>query len=260
MSLSYKHFRLKAFWIDNARTTTATQRCCFQDHFGVEMQTYPQNYYAIRVLYYWSKIYTKQISRGEEFYKLKPVYSVSFLNFKLLQEPGYHFNFHVLEKDRPQITLTNYFEIHIVELTEFLKTIPELASELECWIYLIREAGNMQEAEFKALKERNPVIEEAVEALQDISLDQKTRDYYEMRIKSERDFEAMKDYAYDKGIEQGIQKARKRAEKLQQVRDRKKSLRVAIKLKKSSHSLDSIAEIVELPLSYLQRFFQKIGI
>ncbi|MEM7182479.1 MAG: hypothetical protein AAF518_16310, partial [Spirochaetota bacterium] len=111
---------------------------------------------------------------------------------------------------------------------------------------------------------RNPIIKEAIEALQDISLDRKTRDYYELRLKSERDFNAREDYAYDRGIEQGInkgvQKERKRAEKLQQVRERKIALRTATKLKKSGMDIDFIIGIVELTESYLERFFKKARI
>ncbi|MEM7179532.1 MAG: hypothetical protein AAF518_01360 [Spirochaetota bacterium] len=81
---------------------------------------------------------------------------------------------------------------------------------------------------------------------------------------SEHDFYSLQDYAYGKGVEQGrkeaIQEERERAKKLQGIPKRKFSLHTALKLKRSSHSLDFIAEIVELPEEYLTRFFKRAGV
>ena len=88
----------------------------------------------------------------------------------------------------------------------FTKNMQDLESELDYWIYLLQKAEHLLEEDMRELKARNPIIEETFEALQDISLDRKIRDYYELRLKSERDFNAREDYAYDKGMEQGIER------------------------------------------------------
>ena len=230
------------------------------EHFGIEMQAYPQNYYGKRALFYWGKIYATQLNKGEDYPQLQKTYSISFLNFKLFHEPDCHSVFQVLKRNRPEIALTPNLEIHIFELAMFTKNMQELKSELDYWIYLLQKAAHLQEEDMRELKTRNPIIKEAIEALQDISLDRKTRDYYELRLKSERDFNAREDYAYDRGIEQGIQKERKRAEKLQQIQKRKDALRTAIKLKESGMGIDFITGIVELPENYISRFFKKIRI
>ena len=106
-------------------------------------------------------------------------------------------------------------------------------------------------------------LREAIEALKDISLDDKTRAYYEMRLKSERDFMAMRHYAYHeglkKGVEQGIEQERLLAEKvIEKERKRaehKSKLRTAINLKKEGAELKFISRITELPEAYLERFF-----
>ncbi|MCB1159551.1 MAG: PD-(D/E)XK nuclease family transposase, partial [Leptospiraceae bacterium] len=45
--------------------------------------------------------------------QLQPVYSVSFLNFNLLQIDNFHSTFQLLKKENPEIALTKDLEIHI---------------------------------------------------------------------------------------------------------------------------------------------------
>ncbi|MCB1157905.1 MAG: PD-(D/E)XK nuclease family transposase [Leptospiraceae bacterium] len=176
--------------------------------------------------------------------------------------------------------MTKDLEIHIIELPRFKGNLETLETELENWVYLLREAGQLKEREMSDLKIKNPVIREAVEALQDISLDNKTRNYYEMRLKAARDYEAMKDYAYkegrksgfEAGIEKGIEKGREqerllaqeeieKTQRLASIREKraehKKALRTAINLKKEGAELKFISRITELPEAYLERFFRK---
>ncbi|MCP5503111.1 MAG: hypothetical protein H7A25_24645 [Leptospiraceae bacterium] len=112
-------------------------------------------------------------------------------------------------------------------------------------------------------------LREAIEALKDISLDDKTRAYYEMRLKSERDFMAMRHYAYHEGLKKGKEEERLLAEKkiektqrLVSIREKraehKKALRTAIKMKHAGSSLDFISEMTELPKAYLEKFFKKV--
>ena len=251
-----------------------------KEHFNVEMQTSSQSFYGKRILYYWARLYTTQIDKGEEYGDLKPVYSISFLNFQMKQTRNFHSSFRLLEKDSPEIHLTKDLEIHIIELPRFKGNLETLETELENWVYLLREAGQLKEREMSDLKIKNPVIREAVEALQDISLDNKTRNYYEMRLKAARDYEAMKDYAYkegrksgfEAGIEKGIEKGREqerllaqeeieKTQRLASIREKraehKKALRTAINLKKEGAELKFISRITELPEAYLERFFRK---
>ncbi|MCP5503250.1 MAG: Rpn family recombination-promoting nuclease/putative transposase [Leptospiraceae bacterium] len=232
-----------------------------KQYFGIEMQAFPQKFYGKRILYYWAKLYSQQIVRGKKYSDLKPVYSVSFLNFKLLETENYHSIFRVLEAEGREIALTKDLEIHILELKKFLNTSGTQESNLEDWIYLIQKAEKLKEEDVKKLKIKNPVIREAVEALQDISLDRKTRNYYEMRLKTERDHEATIEYAFEEGLKKGKEEERllaeRQIEKERKRAEHKSKLRTAIKMKRAGSSLDFISEMTELPEAYLEKFFRK---
>ncbi|MCB1157689.1 MAG: Rpn family recombination-promoting nuclease/putative transposase [Leptospiraceae bacterium] len=214
---------------------------------------------------------SNRIRPGKKYSDLKPVYSVSFLNFKLLETENYHSIFRVLETSGREIALTKDLEIHILELKKFLNTSGTQESNLEDWIYLIQKAEKLKEEDVKKLKIKNPVIREAVEALQDISLDRKTRNYYEMRLKTERDHEATIEYAFEEGLKKGkeesIEKERfltqeiEKTQRLASIREKraehKSKLRTAINLKKEGAELKFISRITELPEAYLEKFFRK---
>ena len=161
----------------------------------------------------------------------------------------------------PEIALTKDLEIHIIELPKFLKQVEKLDTELENWLYFLGKAEHLQEKEMKELQERNPVMEEAIEALKDISLDDKTRAYYEMRLKSERDFMAMRHYAYHQGLKEGMEKERllaeRQIEKERKRAEHKSKLRTAINLMKMNLSIQAISIATELPEAYLEKFFRK---
>ncbi len=54
--------------------------------FNIEMQVFPQRFYATRVLYYWARLYSSQLQRGGEYNKLVKTYSINILDFTLIRE------------------------------------------------------------------------------------------------------------------------------------------------------------------------------
>ncbi|MCB1160403.1 MAG: hypothetical protein KDK45_23065, partial [Leptospiraceae bacterium] len=94
-------------------------------------------------------------------------------------------------------------------------------------------------------------------ALQDISLDRKTRNYYEMRLKTERDHEATIEYAFEEGLKKGKEESQHLASIREKRAEHKKALRTAINLKKEGAELKFISRVVELQEAYLEKFLRK---
>ena len=49
--------------------------------YHIEMQTQEERYFKYRSLYYWSKMYSTQIKKAEEYGSLKPVICINILDF-----------------------------------------------------------------------------------------------------------------------------------------------------------------------------------
>ncbi|MCB1178524.1 MAG: PD-(D/E)XK nuclease family transposase, partial [Leptospiraceae bacterium] len=129
--------------------------------------------------------------------------------------------FYLLEKDR-NLTLTEDLEIHIVELDKFIKKFDNLKTNLETWVYLLKESSNLKGEIVKSLEKKNPSIKKAISELKNISRSPKNRGLFDARKKAEMDHfsiiseiydkakSEVKEVAYkeglEKGIEEGIQK------------------------------------------------------
>ena len=66
---------------------------------NIEMQLIDKNNIIERMLYYWSKIYTKQIKAGEDYNKLEKtiVILIADFNIKGLEEVTYHSTWKIME-------------------------------------------------------------------------------------------------------------------------------------------------------------------
>src|SRR5438105_1703397 len=51
--------------------------------FNIEMQMVAHRYYEKRILYYCAKVYQQQLHEGDDYNKLQPTISISFLNHQL---------------------------------------------------------------------------------------------------------------------------------------------------------------------------------
>src|SRR5438876_12066025 len=66
--------------------------------FNVEMQMLAYRYYEKRILYYASKLHQQQLHEGDDYLKLQPTISISFLDHVLFpQAPDYQLRFRLLE-------------------------------------------------------------------------------------------------------------------------------------------------------------------
>lgn len=156
-----------------------------QECFTVDIQAFPSNCFDKRALYHWSMSYIAQMESRGSHYPWQPVHSLSLLNYKVFQTTDYHTTFQIQERDRPHIILCKEISFHTIELPNFNKEIGELESELETWMYFLQEAENLQETSIAELKTKNQDIEEASEALKEISIDKKIRKLYNIRSEAE---------------------------------------------------------------------------
>ncbi len=78
--------------------------------------------------------------------------------------------------------------MHILELEKVGKHLSKLETKLESWAYFFREVHNLKEEPLQELRSKNPMIEKAIEELEYLSQDEKTRQLYEEQLKAELDY------------------------------------------------------------------------
>lgn len=174
---------------------------------NVEVQVRSQAEYGERSLYYWAQSYTEQIAEGDEYTRLKPVVSVSILNFPLFPLPEFHTTFHLTEKDHPDLTLTEDCVLHYLELP---KLPSSSGSELAEWLYALKHLDE-QEGPIMVLLEKNHSLQELAQRYRHFEMDPDARLAYNDRMKFLHDQASLIGTAQRKGRAEGLAEARAEA-------------------------------------------------
>ena len=90
-----------------------------KEKVDVEVQLLKNDEFTNRLMYYWSRLYSKQIQRGDTYNKAKRVVIIAIIDFetdetKELKRMETIWN--VREKENPEKVLTDVFEIRIINL------------------------------------------------------------------------------------------------------------------------------------------------
>lgn len=177
----------------------------------IELQVQNQKDIIERDLFYLAKMYADQFKAGEEYVNAKKVIVINLLDFDICKRNTYHSIIHLKFEDytketylklydEEQTTLTDKLEIHIIELTKFLRLKDFKNNTLVDWLLLMSGEREMIEM---ALSRKAKKIEKAVKELEYLSQDEKARAEYEAYDMAIRDEKSMIIFAERKGKEEG---------------------------------------------------------
>ena len=210
--------------------------------FLIEMEGSPHPFFPERLLFYWSKVYGAGIQKGMKYSGLSRVYSITFLNASLFKNTeDFHTTFLLLDKKTGKILLTDHLEMHILELEKVGKHLSKLETNLESWAYFFREVHNLTEETLQELRSINPMIEKAIEELEYLSQDEKTRQLYEEQLKAEFDYNSGIYAAFRDGKAEGKQEG-----------EFENKLQTAKKMREFGDTLEKIILITGLSESQLR--------
>ncbi len=147
----------------------------------IEIQLAELKVWAERALFYLSKMYTNQITPGQDYTIFKKCISISILNFVLFpKELEFYSCFHIMEDTRHTI-YTDKMEFHVIELPKLPERLKEDNSDILLWAKFINAE---RKEEFDMLATKNSYIDHAYQQLQIISQDREKRLEYEAREKA----------------------------------------------------------------------------
>ncbi|MCL1465181.1 Rpn family recombination-promoting nuclease/putative transposase [Argonema galeatum] len=112
----------------------------------IEMQIARVSAFSKRVIYNVGKAYTNQLGIGEDYFSLTPVIGVTIVDFILFnQTPDVITQFVFQEKTRKFAYPDPELQLIFIELPKFKKSLSELTSLSDRWIYFIKEAVTLDE-------------------------------------------------------------------------------------------------------------------
>ena len=214
--------------------------------FIVEMQAAEEDYFFERCVYYASGLYHLELSDGERYKGLRPVYVVSFLNYRLrhddesLWDTDHFISYWQFTERRTGMVANQTISIIFVEMTLFTKTLEECVTESDRLFYIFRNSGGFQKIP-EWIEEAGGISRRLAEACEVAAFDKEKKLKYEIDKMNEWDIQAQKEYAVRKGLEEGLQKGLRegREEGLEQGREETR-LSIARKLFEAGTPVDVI--------------------
>ena len=179
--------------------------------FVVEMQASEEDFFFERCVYYASGLYHLELSDGVRYKGLRPVYVVSFLNYRLRHDDESlwdtdHFISHWrFTEKRTGMVADQTMSVIFVEITLFTKTLEECVTEFDRLFYIFKNSDGFQRIP-EWIEEAGGISRRLAEACEVAAFDKEKKLKYEIDKMNEWDIQAQKEYAVRKGLEEGLQK------------------------------------------------------
>jgi len=214
------------------------------EEFVIEMQTSSHANFKNRMLYYASRLVADQAEKDEDRkwnYDISEVYVVVLMDGFFLpgeeKRNGFLHRVSLCNEDTGKVFHDGFGFVYI-ELANFRKGESELETDLDRWIYVMK---NMSEMEALPAYLRKPIFEKLFQIAEYGKLNKEERKMYNISLKRKWDLAAAFDDAIDRGRREERQKAE--AEKIS----------IALNFKKSGFPIDIIAKNTGLDIKLVER-------
>ena len=181
------------------------------EHINIEIQVKNEYNMIKRSLYYWSKMYEGQLTKGQDYDTLSRTICINILDFKYLKNDNFHNCYRLKEKNTNE-ELTDVMELHFIEIPKLrkLENSEDISDMLEAWITFIESPTSEL---IDKLEMSLDEIKEAKEELVRLSGNDKERERYEKRFESILEQNSLLANAERKGLQKGLQKGIEKGKK-----------------------------------------------
>ncbi len=201
------------------------------EKFIVELQKSKQNFFKDRTVYYSTFPIRQQAKRKDWNYELKAVYTIAILDFIFDEDKNdphkYRYDIKLSDTETHKIFYDKLTFIYL-EMPKFNKTIDELETRFDKWLYVIKNLNWLDRIPNKL---REKIFEKLFEVAEIAKFTPEQILNYENSLKYYRDLKNSIDTAKEEGKEEGKEE---------------RSIEIAKKLLNKGYQTDEIAEITGL--------------
>ncbi len=216
------------------------------EKFIVELQKTKQNFFKDRSVYYSTFPIREQAKRAEWDYELKAVYMIAILDFVFdsdKREPEkFRYDVKLKDCDTHRVFYDKLTFIYL-EMPKFNKTLDELTTRFEKWLYVIRNLNKLDRVPDK-LKEQ--IFEKLFETAEIAKFTPDQVLSYEDSLKYYRDLKNSLDTAKEEGKTEGLIEGERKA-KIEMARNLlEQGIAVSIIVQASGLSLEEVEALRSL--------------
>jgi predicted transposase/invertase (TIGR01784 family) len=174
------------------------------EEFIVEIQRKSQRYFKDRTILYSTFPIQNSAEKGSNWnYQLPPVYTISLMDFKLEdRKEEANYVHHIQLKDQENRVFYEKLDYIYIELPKFNKTIEELETRFEKWLFLIKQLNQLHDLHPKFQEQ---IFKKVFTMAELAKYNPEERSKYIESLNQYRDFRNVLDFAKEEGIEQGIE-------------------------------------------------------
>ncbi|MBB4075645.1 putative transposase/invertase (TIGR01784 family) [Anoxybacillus voinovskiensis] len=240
------------------------------ERIHVEIQIIPQYGMPERLLYYWARLFSSSLSKGERYDTLPPTIMIAILNYPLFphETDRFHTIFHIRE-DEEHFLWSDHLEFHVLDLSQFMvkwkkyrwdvKQSPEWP-----WLTMLSAVdGRTKKVDEEMVRELEGIamteqeILEALEEWQSLSVDPENRYAYEMRLKWLLDqlsnIRGSREEGLKEGLKRGLEQGRVEGLKEGMKHKEREMIR---KMVEKGMSIADIAHMLDLTEEEVQRIWE----
>ncbi len=182
----------------------------------IEMQVLSCQGFEQRVLYNAAKNYSLQLQPGDDYTLLNPVIALTLTDFVMFADDSLRHCFKLLEKDF-FIEYSDDIELVFIELPKFIKTLEQLETEQDKWLFFIKNAGRLEAVPGNLdveLQRAFQIVNEANMTQAELELQHRKHDWiavqrgaYNLALQQglEKGIQQGLEEGIQKGLEEGIQ-------------------------------------------------------
>ncbi|NEZ62739.1 Rpn family recombination-promoting nuclease/putative transposase [Leptolyngbyaceae cyanobacterium CCMR0082] len=176
------------------------------ERFIVEIQKAKQNYFKDRSVFYASFPIQEQALKGDWNYRLAPVYSIGVLDFVFDDYKHDDTYLHTVElKNQHCEVFYDKLKFVYIELPKFQKSLTELVSHQDQWLYLLR---HLPELDDRPQPFQDPVFLQLFEIAEIANFSPTEQDSYQNSLKYYRDLNNVVDTSREEGRLEGLEEGR----------------------------------------------------
>ena len=169
----------------------------------IEMQVLNVAGFEKRILYNAAKAYSTELSEGESYVNLNPVIALTITDFVMFDDAEQHISRFILKEKDCLIDYSIYdLELVFVELPKFKRSLSELETLTDRWIYFLQHAPDLQT--IPATMAEVPAINQAFAIANKATLTREEADEQHRQSFFIHDQRGVSIKATEQGIKQGI--------------------------------------------------------
>ncbi|MDO4585567.1 MAG: Rpn family recombination-promoting nuclease/putative transposase [Planctomycetia bacterium] len=180
--------------------------------YEIEIQMLNQESFENRILYYWSREYSSQLVKGEDYRQLNPVIGIAVTRFLLFPDlEKMHNEFYITCRQNPNYILTDDLQLHFIELTdEKWNGMANMLPVLREWLDFLATANQKTEEEMEVLlkKKKSNAVQDAYKKYRSFCQTPELRSLAEERWLADVYKRTLLGEAEDRGVRKGLEKGR----------------------------------------------------